>query len=186
MDTWAFTRDDFLSSAEVDTDVARQLRTQSDMLIEAFLRAVGEFQTEGPAGAPTLGLSAAPLLIPGTRYHVSLSKAAKASWKAAVRILATALLLHQQRLFDLAANVSVQTFFSLYEQLSHLTPEQHLVVESILALKRSSQSPLYWPAVDEVSTHSGLSLSECSNLLISMNGKVVEYVPHAEGWRVLL
>lgn len=185
MDVWTFTRDSFFSSVGLAPAASEHLRQRADIFVDAVLRLTPDHKAEVPVDVHGSALASAPLFVPGTRYHISLSKSAKSSWEAAVRILATAVLLDQHKVLDLSVNISVNALSVLLSQITSLTPEQQVVASGLLALKEASESPLYWPTTDELVKHTGLSADEVSRLLLSMSSKVVEYVPHCDGWRVL-
>ena len=185
MDTWTFTVDDYFPSVGLDSTTSAELQSRADLFVEATLRLSPEWDIHRASSGPTQTYASAPLHIPGTRYHISLTKALKTAWHTAMRVAALAVLLHQKGLLDLSINISVNALASLFAQITALTPEQRIVVDGIVSLKKASGSPVYWPTKDELATQTGFPAAEISDLLASLSGKVVEYVPHCEGWRVL-
>lgn len=185
MDTWTFTADNFFSSVGLDAATASELHSRTDIFVDAALRLAPDWDIQQPSADVAPTYASAPLHIPGTRYHVSLTKAVKSAWHTAIRVAALAVLLHHKGLADLSINISVNALASLLAQITALTPEQRIMLDGIVSLKKISGSPMYWPTKDELATHTGFPITQVSNLLASLSSKAVEYVPHCDGWRVL-
>ena len=187
MTTWTFSINSILESAGVPAEEINVLASLQADIAQAFLLINLDHQKEiiTPTDSSRLH-SSAPLLIPGTLYHINLSETAKATAKTFIRIITSALLLHQTGLMAIAVPVSVFGIQTILEQLSRLSHDQAEIVDSILRLRKSENNLLYWPTAGEISRDMNIEESEILRILRSIPTTVVKYVENDDSWRVYL
>lgn len=154
----------------------------ADIVMRAVLQESIEVNTDS-GDSPTTRLSA-PLLIPGTRYHISLKKASAAAFWQAVRIVAGALLLQRLQLLELSVTFSVASMASILEQVKQLSEVEQRVVEAILSAKHEYGSLMYWPTAQEIAERSGLPEADTLQALTALSATVVEYNSDHGGWKL--
>jgi hypothetical protein len=154
-----------------EADAAQLLRVQPFWLVEGLFAWAREDvkPLDEPTERPEVGL---PLVVPGTRYAITLTATRWGLAKAATALLANLVLANPFNWALGMALASSQTVLTLLENIEQLTDQEHAVLLAISRAKRAYYSGMRRdPTRREIQEHTDLDETRLNEVLASLGGK---------------
>jgi hypothetical protein len=183
--TWSFDRDDIFSSMGFSTDDNNLLKAKAEDFIRALQEVAPNLSVDHYESRKPTASSSAPLIIPGTKYHINLTSSSRFVLIGAVKIVASAYLLHNLRLLDLSISLSGLAIATLLTQITNLTEQQRTIIQTIYDLKRTRNSRLYWPTTEQIAEKMEETSDNIRDELMPLLHRVVEYDNDKKQWRTI-
>jgi len=183
--TWTFSDKDIFTSLGFDPSDLRVLDHKANDFIKAILELEPDWTSESSGGGKVSSSSTAPLLLPGTVYHLNLTATARLVLENSVRIVGLAFILQQVNLLTLSVSLSSAGIHGLIRQTTKLNDRQRSIIKTIYDLKRAKPFPPYWPTSEEIGESLQIDPAEVHAQLTLLTNKVVRFDADKKHWRVL-
>jgi hypothetical protein len=183
---FSFGRDDLFKKLGFNAHERRLLQGKSDDFVRAVLEVKLPEARERPAERDRAASTSSPLYIPGVRYHLNLSQAAKTALLGSLGIIAKAFLLQNSGLLEASVTLSSVAIAELIRQPTRLSNRQRRILDAIYELKRASPYPSYWPSTEQIAEKVDLLAEEVDKELKPILNKVVNYESESRTWEVNL
>jgi hypothetical protein len=184
--TFSFDRDDLFTTLGFNARDRVILQRKSDDFVRAVLEVESPEASKRPAEREGVASSSSPLYIPGVRYHLNLSQAAKTALLGSLGIIAKAYLLQNAGSLEASVSLSSIAIAELIRQLTRLSNRQQRILDAIYELKRASPYPSYWPSTEEIAEKVDLPINDVDKELKPIVNKVVNYESDSKTWQIVL
>lgn len=180
---WTVDEDSVIGELELDPGDVQLLREKTGSIVEAVL-SLARMSPVAEPKAKRRAAAVAPLFVPGSKYHLNVSRLMKSLAIGSIRVVAQAYILQRLHLCDFVVTFAGMGLVELVQRVSQLDGDQRALMEALYRTKRSSGVPAYWPSTDEVAAEAGVSPVDVRKALTPLVGRVLAFQPETDSWRI--